>query len=62
MEDILSVWLDAASPRTFTIKIAGRVSGGVFEDAIHKPSTMKWIHRSSSYTPDVRSVNYGLFE
>lgn len=37
VQDILSAWLDASSQLTFTVKIAGRLSGGMFEDAIHKP-------------------------
>ena len=37
MEDILSAWLTVSSQLTFTIIIAGKITGGVFEDAFHKP-------------------------
>jgi hypothetical protein len=39
VEDILSAWLAASNQLTFTVVIAGRISGGVFEDAVHKPLT-----------------------
>lgn len=37
MKEILSAWLMLSRQLNFTVIIAGRISGGVFEDAFHKP-------------------------
>jgi hypothetical protein len=37
IKDALSAWLTAADQLAFKIIIAGKFTGGVFEDAVHRP-------------------------